>query len=127
MTAATPAPTTAPPGTPPVGRIKTRFKPSPAVWLSVLLLTIAIGATVIFSGGDGFAPRVPTLDALAGLVIAAFAVDRLLTFIPPFLARGTGRSRARHRLAALGLGRRTRRRVRMADRTRGHRGPDRHE
>src|SRR5688572_23577206 len=91
MTAGEPTATTA---TQPAG-IKTHFSVSQAARLSMGLLTIAIGATVIFSGGDGFTPRVPTLDALAGLVIAAFAVDRLLTFIPPVVADNEPNQRAR--------------------------------
>ena len=75
--------------------VKTDFKVSPAAGLSIGLLAIAIGVTVVVSGGDGFTPRVPTLDALAGLVVAAFAVDRLLTFIPPILADAKPDQRAR--------------------------------
>lgn len=46
-----------------------------------------------------FAPRVKALDAAAGLVIGAFFVDRLLTFIPPVVVREP----PNERLADLGI------------------------
>ena len=79
----------------PSPRIKTQFGVSPAAGLSMVLVIIATLVTVIVSGGDGFTPRIPTVDALAGLVIAAFAVDRLLTFIPPLLAHDEPDQRTR--------------------------------
>jgi hypothetical protein len=95
MSSVEPTPTPPRSRTQPAVRIKTRFRVSPAAGLSMGLVAVAIGATVILSGGDGFSPRVPTLDALAGLAVAAFAVDRLLTFIPPLLAANKPGERAR--------------------------------
>jgi hypothetical protein len=46
-----------------------------------LAVALVIAASVDL--GDGFVLRVATIDALAGLTVAAFLVDRLLTFIPP--------------------------------------------
>ena len=43
---------------------------------------------------DGFDARVDTIDALAGLAIGAFIVDRLLTFVPPIFVAGDARQRA---------------------------------
>jgi hypothetical protein len=55
---------------------------------------IAVGlviASVLFAAlvdlGDGFTPRIETIDALAGLAIGALIVDRLLTFVPPLGAK----------------------------------------
>jgi hypothetical protein len=61
----------------------------PAAVLSIFLLALAVVATVLISAGNGFVPRVGTIDALAGLVVGAFAVDRLLTFIPASSAHGS--------------------------------------
>lgn len=47
------------------------------------LLVISLLVAVAFDLGGSFAPRVPTVDALAALTIGAFFVDRLLTFFPP--------------------------------------------
>jgi hypothetical protein len=53
------------------------------------LVLLAVGVLVaLLDKGDEFTPRVETLDALAGLAIGAFVVDRLLTFAPPILASG---------------------------------------
>jgi hypothetical protein len=41
----------------------------------------------LMEAGDGFKPRVETVDEFAGLVIGAFFVDRLVTFAWPTLAR----------------------------------------
>ena len=38
-------------------------------------------------GDDVFKPRVTTIDALAGLALGAFFVDRLVTFVPVFAVR----------------------------------------
>lgn len=58
--------------------------PSNGAALTTLVLTVAlIVAAALWEAGDGFAPRVETVDALAGLTIGAFIVDRLLTFVPP--------------------------------------------
>lgn len=48
---------------------------------------VAIGCAIgAFAGlgGEEFKPRATTIDALAGLAIGAFFVDRLLTFVPVF-------------------------------------------
>ncbi len=58
-----------------------------------LLMIVLVGAsiaavTVVWpSSGNGFTPRVATVDGLAGLVVGAFLVDRLLTFLPPTVSR----------------------------------------
>src|SRR5450755_4249796 len=56
---------------------------NPAALLSIGLLVIGVGIAALTKSGAGFTPRVPTIDALAGLAVAAFVVDRLVTFIPP--------------------------------------------
>ena len=38
---------------------------------------------MLIDTGDGFTPSVDTIDALAGLAVGAFIVDRLLAFVPP--------------------------------------------
>jgi hypothetical protein len=58
-----------------------------ALFAAVLLVVgCVIGMTAEF-GSEGFAPRVKTIDALAGLTLGALFVDRLLTFVPVFLVR----------------------------------------
>jgi hypothetical protein len=79
----------------PAVRVKSTFDPGLAEGLSFLLLACAVGFTWFVSSGDGFTPRVATIDALAGLVVGAFAVDRLLTFIPPKPADDDPEKRAR--------------------------------
>jgi hypothetical protein len=69
-----------------------RLPPGPVaagLTLALLIGGVLFGAFVDL--GDGFTPRVETLDALAGLAAGAFLVDRLLTFIPPL---GTGSDRS---------------------------------
>src|SRR5688572_25996535 len=59
----------------------------PAALTSAVLLVVG----VLFALADlaeEFKPRVEVLDALAGLTIGAFVVERLLTFAPPILAHG---------------------------------------
>jgi hypothetical protein len=72
---------TSPPGTP-----RTQFAFRPSAWASLGLLILAVALAIVLDKGDGFSPRVETIDALAGLAIGAFCVDRLLTFIPPWTA-----------------------------------------
>jgi hypothetical protein len=67
-------------------RILKDFQFRKASWVSAGLVGIAIVLTALVTTGDGFAPRVATIDALAGLTIGAFCVDRLLTFIPAWSA-----------------------------------------
>jgi hypothetical protein len=71
-----------------VSRISRRssFRASRAAVVSVGLVLAAIFLAAVTKSGDGFAPRVPTIDALAGLAAGAFLVDRLLTFVPPWPA-----------------------------------------
>jgi len=67
-------------------RILTDFRFRRASGVSAGLVAIAIVLTALVTTGDGFAPRVATIDALAGLTIGAFCVDRLVTFIPAWSA-----------------------------------------
>lgn len=62
--------------------------------LAFALVASALLAALLIDSGDGFAPRVDTLDALAGLSIGAFIVDRLLTFVPPIVAAHDADKRA---------------------------------
>lgn len=63
---------------------------------------LVTGACLIIAGaialtadlGEGFTPRVATVDALAGLAAGAFVVDRLLTFFPPLKVRKEPAERA---------------------------------
>jgi len=57
---------------------------SGAAVLAVVLVAASVVVAALIDLGQGFKPRVETLDALAGLSIGAFIVDRLLTFVPPF-------------------------------------------
>jgi hypothetical protein len=66
--------------------LRQELKIRPAARLSGLLLLVAVLIAFVTKSGDGFAPRVETLDALAGLLVGAFVVDRLLTFIPAWSA-----------------------------------------
>lgn len=68
------------------GRLSVELDVGGAAVLSLVLIAIAVLATALIDTGDGFAPRVGTIDALAGLAVGAFAVDRLLTFVPPWAA-----------------------------------------
>lgn len=54
---------------------------------SAALIALSLLAVMVVwpSSGDGLVPRVATVDGLAGLVVGAFLVDRLLTFMPPTL------------------------------------------
>jgi hypothetical protein len=62
-----------------------KLPPTPRAGVITLVLVIGSVLIAAFSDlGDGFTPRVETLDALAGLSIGAFIVDRLLTFVPPW-------------------------------------------
>jgi hypothetical protein len=62
-----------------------------AVVCTLVFLGIGIVlAALVGSKGNGFAPRVGAIDTLAGLVIGAFIVDRLLTFAYPIGAAGGG-------------------------------------
>ena len=64
------------------------------VILTLVLVAVGVIAAVLAGKGDGFRPRVVTLDALAGITMGAFIVDRLLTFIPPAIARENAAQRA---------------------------------
>jgi hypothetical protein len=75
-----------PPPLPPRRTPDTHFVFRPSTWLSLGLLIVAIALAVLLDKGDGFTPRVETIDALAGLAVGAFCVDRLLTFIPAWSA-----------------------------------------
>jgi hypothetical protein len=73
-----------------------------------LALALVIGS-VLFAAfvhwSKGFIPRVKTIDALAGLTIAALIVDRLLTFVPPIKVRDKPAEReADLRVLRLGFG-----------------------
>lgn len=72
-----------------------RVQPSaPAFRLSIVLVLASAVAAGALDGGGAFKPRVPTVDALAGLFVGAFFVDRLLTFVPPSPLRATPAERA---------------------------------
>jgi hypothetical protein len=60
--------------------------------IALVLLSLLLAGLVDL--GDGFKPIVPTVDALAGLAVGAFIVDRLLTFVPPLGAAKTPEQRA---------------------------------
>src|SRR5262245_45694563 len=70
------------------------FRFARAQQLSLFLVVVAIvvvAVTAAENTGAGFIPRNAAIDGMAGLVFAAFIVDRLLPFIPPVLAQtGTG-------------------------------------
>lgn len=55
---------------------------------AVVAVVLAMALAKFLDLGQGFTPRVPTVDALAGLAVGAFMVDRLLTFVPPLFAAG---------------------------------------
>jgi hypothetical protein len=70
------------------------IRPSDGAYVvTALLVGVAIVLALVDGEGDGFLPRVATIDALAGLTLAAFLVDRLLTFVPPLGARKAGDER----------------------------------
>lgn len=54
---------------------------------AALLVAVSVAAAMFTSTGDGFKPRIATVDGLAGLVVGAFLVDRLLTFLPPTIRK----------------------------------------
>ena len=54
-----------------------------AVFVMLAMVAVSVVAALLDAKGAGFAPRVDAIDALAGLTIGAFVVDRLLTFVPP--------------------------------------------
>lgn len=59
-----------------------------AIVFSIVLLAVGLAVAAAWDGTTKpFAPRVETLDALAGLSVGAFLVDRLINFVPPFLVR----------------------------------------
>lgn len=69
--------------------------PTPlAAGLTVVSAAVGVALATLFNSGDGFTPRVESIDALAGIVIAAFVVDRLLTFVPPIGAAALPAQRA---------------------------------
>lgn len=72
------------------------------VWAAGLV-GVAVLLALIVQSGAGFTPRVATVDALAGLAVGAFLVDRLLTFMPPLGASKDAKQRATD-LALLRLG-----------------------
>jgi hypothetical protein len=63
-------------------RVTSTFEVRRAQVVSFVLLVIAVLLAAVTKTGDGFAPRVDTIDALAGLALGAFAVDRLLPCVP---------------------------------------------
>jgi hypothetical protein len=67
----------------PVTESGTAMPTRDAAIVSFVFVLVGVLAGVLIDLGDGFTPRVETLDALAGLSIGAFIVDRLLTFVPP--------------------------------------------
>jgi hypothetical protein len=67
---------------------------------ALLLSVISVGWNV---SDHDFVPRVSTLDGVAGLMVGAFLVDRLLTFVPPFFARARADDREKD-IAALRIG-----------------------
>lgn len=58
----------------------------PAAHMAAGAVSVGLVFAVAAGGNDGFGPRVPSIDALAGLTIGALFVDRLLTFVPPWVA-----------------------------------------
>lgn len=59
-------------------------KPSATAAITSIATTlIALAVATLIDAGEPFKARVETVDALAGLAIGAFIVDRLLTFVPP--------------------------------------------
>jgi hypothetical protein len=81
-------------------------KPTPLAWaLAAVLVVLSFLFVWKFHWSRGFQPRVESIDALAGLTIAAMVVDRLLTFIPPWGAHETPAQRAADlRILRLGYG-----------------------
>jgi hypothetical protein len=70
-------------------------RPGPtAVGLTIVSVVVGLALATLLDRGTGFTPRVESIDALAGLVIAAFVVDRLLTFVPPIGAAKAPAQRA---------------------------------
>jgi hypothetical protein len=65
-----------------------------AVAVAALALVAGVLLAWLADLGDQFTPRVKTLDALAGLTIGAFAVERLLNFVPPIRAYGARGNKA---------------------------------
>jgi len=66
------------------------------IWrVSLALVLIAVVATALLDTGERFTPRVDIIDALAGLAVGAFAVDRLQTFVPPWRVNADPDKRAR--------------------------------
>jgi hypothetical protein len=80
----------------PQGRLRpaSTFRVGKANLVSLGLVLVAAVATALLTTGEGFAPRVDTIDALAGLAVGAFAVDRVLTFVPPWGAANDADTRA---------------------------------
>jgi hypothetical protein len=64
-------------------------KPTPPAVVASIVMMVIGGVIAYASGlGEAFVPRVKTLDALAGLTVGAFVVERLLNFVPPIFAHG---------------------------------------
>jgi hypothetical protein len=61
--------------------------------LAFILVGVSLIVAYAVDLGEGFTPRVETIDALAGLAIMALIVDRLLTFVPPWGAAGPAAQR----------------------------------
>jgi hypothetical protein len=77
----------------------------PAIVTSAILVAGSLLLAGLLDLGDGFKPIVPTVDALAGLAVGAFIVDRLLTFVPPFAAaKGPEQRAADLKMLRLGYG-----------------------
>jgi hypothetical protein len=84
------APTAGVAGTPRAVRESDKLPPSgQAGLITVFLVGVSLLLAWIGDLGKEFTPRVETLDALAGLSIGAFLVDRMLTFVPPLGATRT--------------------------------------
>jgi hypothetical protein len=82
------------PSAPPIARADD-LPSREAAGLSAFLLVAGLVLAAVAGDADGFAPRIATIDALAGLVVGAFVVDRLLTFIPAWMADDAAAKRTR--------------------------------
>ncbi|HTN25597.1 MAG TPA: hypothetical protein VL120_16535 [Solirubrobacteraceae bacterium] len=72
-------------------------RPAPGPAAVSIGLTLAAVVAVLLAGhhGQGFRPRSDAIDAVAGLALGAFLVDRLLTFVYPWGGvRATPKERA---------------------------------
>ncbi len=71
-----------------------RLSPGPRAALFLGICVLVAGLAALVDLGTEFHPRDKTIDALAGLAIGAFLIDRLLTFVPVFGVRKDPKERA---------------------------------